>query len=151
MSDEKPKAEQEQKERPAIDLGALSLSANDVVNGRWAGVPGFPGLEVRILHWRFQLWADWLDATRGQYDSEEDRERAFYGAVIVRDVTGLEEHGEPVVWTPEKGIELMTRSVDAKDETTGKPVKVYLLDQLFFWVRTFSQNTGNYAARLAGN
>lgn len=134
-----------------VDISQLQTDADASVNGKWKSLPGFDGVRVRLAHFRLPVWLDWLETTRDEFDDEEDRERAFYGAKIVRDVEGLEERGKPVDWTEETAKRLMTQCQEVIDERTGKAVKVYALDSFYFWVKHFANDPSNYATTLAGN
>lgn len=134
-----------------VDIGQLQTDAGAAVNGRWVDIPGFPGLRCRIACFRIASWIQWLEDTRDEYDDEDERERAFYGAHIVREVEGLEQDGKPVEWSEKIGAKLMTAHESVEDERTGETVKVYALDSFFFWVKHYSNDPRNYAAKLAGN
>jgi hypothetical protein len=134
-----------------VDISQLQTDAGASVNGKWVDIPGFEGLRCRIAHFRVAAWIDWLEETRDEYDDEDERERAFYGAKIVREVEGLEQDGQPVKWTQETGAKLMTEHQAVEDEQTGETVRVYPLDAFFFWVKHYANDLGNYAAKLAGN
>lgn len=147
-----------------VNIQSLQVDAGDAVNGRWVDVPGYPGVRVRIAFYTLRAWAQWIRETALEgsesakdvdpemvFADEDDRERAFFGARIVREVEGIEDNGEPIVWDQSTGIRLMTMADSVKDERTGEPVKVYALDALYFWLQNYAQNVGNYVARVAGN
>lgn len=134
-----------------VDIGNLQTDAGAAVNGKWVDIPGFPGLRCRIAHFRLAVWLKWLEETRDEYDDDDERERAFYGARIVREVEGLTEDGKPVTWDEKTGKRLMTAHQTVNDEQSGEDVKVYTLDSFYFWVKHYANDPGNYTAKLSGN
>lgn len=134
-----------------VDIAELQLDAGQVVNGRWEDLPGFPGVRLRIAHFRLQEWLRWLKEKREEFSSDEECERAFYGARIVIDLEGLEDGGKPIKWTEEVGQRYFTQSAETVNNRTGEAEQVYLFDAPYFWAKQYAQDPGNYAAAVAGN
>lgn len=135
----------------AVDITQLQTDADATVNGRWVEIPGFPGLRARIKHFRLPDWIKWLEETRGEFSDDDEQERAFYGAKIIRSVEGLEDAGKEVEWSESTGRKYLTAHESVTDDQSGETVKVYALDAMFFWVRHYANDPRNYAVQLAGN
>lgn len=132
-----------------VEISKLSSDPQKSVNGVWRDLPGFPGVRVRVAQFRFSDFIEFR-ADCG-IENDDDAERAYYGGRVIRDVEGLEENGDPIEWTEQTGMRLMSAFDTVTDERTGKEHKVYRLDALYHFVRLCAQQDNLYASDVAGN